>query len=216
MPQVDIKICGLRTPDAVDAAAQAGADYMGLVLFPGSPRHVSVGEAKTLRAYAEGRLHVIAVTVDADDALLEQIVAQVQPDFLQLHGHEPPARARSVRERYGIPVIKAIGVRKSDDVAQACRFEECADLLLFDAKPPRAAPPGGSGLAFDWRLLAGHAFVLPWFLSGGLNAENVSEALRITGARMVDVSSGIESEPGIKDARLIEAFINAVRKTEAA
>jgi phosphoribosylanthranilate isomerase len=207
-----IKICGLKTAAAATAALDAGADYIGLVFFSRSPRHVAPAQAAALADLARGRAGIVALTVDADDALLDAIAAAVRPDLLQLHGHETPERAAAIRARLGIGVMKVIGVETAADPARADAFAGSADMILFDARPPRgAALPGGNGLPFDWRLLAGYAGTLPWMLSGGLTAQNVAEAIRLTGARAVDVSSGVETAPGEKSAGLIRRFIDAAR-----
>lgn len=209
-----IKICGLTDAASVQAAAQAGAAYAGFVHFPASPRHVALEKAAALQALLPAAMRSVCVLVDPDDTLLEQVASRLSPHYIQLHGDEPPERLRAIRERFPkTGIIKALKVRASDDVAQAMRYTAHADMLLFDAKPPQLAGmlPGGNGLAFDWALLANREFPLPWLLSGGLNAENVGAALRQTGARMVDVSSGVESSPGVKDAALIHAFALSVK-----
>lgn len=212
---VAIKICGLTTMDALDATIALKCDYAGMVFYPPSPRHVSFEKAAQLQQRARGAIATVAVTVDANDALIAAIMQQVQPELLQLHGAEPPERFAELKTRYpGLQLIKAVKVQESDDIAYALRFIHTADMLLFDAKPPKhlaGALPGGNGLAFDWNLLKGRNFPLPWFLSGGLNAENAGDALRLSGATMVDVSSSVEREPGVKDVRLMEQFVAAVR-----
>lgn len=207
-----VKICGLRTPETVEAAIEAGADMVGLVFFPRSPRNVSIADARALREQVGGRALVVALTVDADDALLDAIRDEVRPDIVQLHGHETPERTAATKARTGLPVMKAIGVSEAADLAQVPAFEAVADRILFDAKPPRgAALPGGNGVAFDWRLLAGLDLRKPFMLSGGLEPANVAEALRITRAPGVDVSSGVERAPGDKDPERIAAFVKAAR-----
>lgn len=209
-----IKICGLTTPETLNAALDAGADFVGAVVFPKSPRHMAPNQAAKLFEQARGRARIVAVTVDADDALLEQIARTLRPDFIQLHGSETPARAERVRAVTGAGVIKALPIRHGDDFAGADEWDYHADHLMFDAKPPEgSALPGGVGHSFDWTLLADRAFRHPWFLAGGLDPENVGEALRISGAPMVDVSSGVESAPGVKDAGRIAAFIQTARRT---
>jgi phosphoribosylanthranilate isomerase len=211
---VSAKICGLTSEDAVKAVIAAKADYAGFVYFPTSPRHIPLQRAAELKALLPPQIRSVSVLVDPDDALLEQVQSQLNPAYVQLHGKESPERLRGIRMAFPkLKLIKAIRVRSSDDVAQANGFIDIADMLMFDAKPPEMPGilPGGNGLAFDWALLKHRSFILPWFLSGGLNADNVAEAIRQTGARMVDVSSGVESSPGVKDPALIQAFIEAVR-----
>jgi len=207
-----VKICGLRTAEALEAAIAAGADYVGLVIFPPSPRHVDVEEAAGLAEVARGRTAVVALTVDPDDALLDRIASEVRPDFIQLHGGEPPARVAAIRARLGVGVIKAVKVATADDVAAALAYRDVADLVLFDAMPPKDADrPGGHGAVFDWRLLDGVADQLDFMLSGGLTPENVADAIRATGAFAVDVSSGVEERRGVKSVPLIRAFLAAAR-----
>lgn len=205
-----VKICGLSTPETVTAALATGADRIGFVFFPRSPRHVELGTARELAGLARGAAAVVALTVDADDAALDAIVTVVAPDWLQLHGTESPDRVAAVKRRFGLPVMKALGVSGAGDLAEAASFGGVADAMLFDAKPPAgAALPGGNGSTFDWALLRG--LDSDYMLSGGLSADNVAEALRITGARAVDVSSGVESAPGIKSEAKIRAFVAAVK-----
>jgi phosphoribosylanthranilate isomerase len=207
---VKVKICGVRTPAIFDAAAAAGADFIGLVLFAKSPRNVTVELAKALAEAARGKAGTVAVMVDPDDALIDQVAADVRPDFLQLHGAETPERVAAIKARTGRPVIKAVPVALAEDVAHASAYVGIADQILFDAKAaPGALLPGGNGVPFDWRMLS--AARLPFALSGGLDAGNVAEAIRLTGAGLVDVSSGVETAPGVKDERLIEKFIQAAR-----
>jgi phosphoribosylanthranilate isomerase len=216
MRQVRVKICGLRSKADVAAAAQAGAGYAGFVFFAKSPRNLSLAEARSLALAAPDGLCKVALTVDADNATLDAIVEGVPLDMLQLHGHETPARVTEVRTRYGLPVMKAVGVAEETDLAGLIEMSLVADQLLIDAKPPRgAALPGGNGLAFDWRLLVGRKWLKPWMLAGGLTPENVAEAVRLTGARQVDVSSGVESAPGVKDAARIAAFVEAAQGLKA-
>lgn len=210
MTDIRVKICGLRTPADVAAVARAGAAYAGFVFFAKSPRNVTLPEARLAALAAPPGLAKVALTVDADDATLDAIVEAVPLDMLQLHGHETPDRVAQVRARYGLPVMKAIGLADESDLPAIFEFSTVADQILIDAKPPRGADlPGGNGLAFDWRLLAGRRWLRPWMLAGGLTAENVAEAVRLTGARQVDVSSGVESAPGVKDAARIAAFVAA-------
>lgn len=210
MNQVRVKICGLRTEADVAAVAAAGAAYAGFVFFAKSPRNLSVAEARSLAITAPEGLCKVALTVDADNAVLDAIVDGVALDMLQLHGHETPERVAEVRARYGLPVMKAMGVADEADLAGLIEMSLAADQLLIDAKPQKGADlPGGNGLAFDWRLLVGRKWLKPWMLAGGLTQENVAEAVRLTGARQVDVSSGVESAPGVKDASRIAAFVAA-------
>lgn len=210
MGDVRVKICGLRTAGDVAAVAAAGAAYAGFNFFPKSPRYVTVDEARSLALGAAEGLCKVALVVDADDAALDAIVGAVPLDMLQLHGHETPARVAEVKARYGLPVMKVIGVAGEGDLASLTEFSLVADQLLIDAKPPKdAVLPGGNGLAFDWRLLVGRKWLRPWMLAGGLNAGNVAEAVRLTGARQVDVASGVESAPGVKDADKIAEFVRA-------
>jgi phosphoribosylanthranilate isomerase len=212
LPDVRVKICGLRTPADVTAVARAGAAYAGFVFFAKSPRNVTLPEARLAALAAPPGLAKVALTVDADDAMLDAIVETVPLDMLQLHGHESPDRVAAVRARYGLPVMKAIGLAEEGDLPAIFEFSTVADQILIDAKPPRGAElPGGNGLAFDWRLLAGRRWLRPWMLAGGLTPQNVAEAVRLTGARQVDVSSGAESAPGVKDAARIAAFVAAAR-----
>jgi phosphoribosylanthranilate isomerase len=212
LPDVRVKICGLRTPADVTAVARAGAAYAGFVFFAKSPRNVTLPEARLAALAAPPGLAKVALTVDADDATLDAIVETVPLDMLQLHGHESPDRVAAVRARYGLPVMKAIGLAEEGDLPAIFEFSTVADQILIDAKPPRGAElPGGNGLAFDWRLLAGRRWLRPWMLAGGLTPQNVAEAVRLTGARQVDVSSGAESAPGVKDAARIAAFVAAAR-----
>lgn len=210
MAEVRVKICGLRTVADVHAAAAAGAAYAGFVFFPKSPRHLTLAEAQVLALAAPPGLAKVALTVDADDAALDALVEAVPLDMLQLHGHESPARVAEVRARYGLPVMKAVGVADEGDLAALLDYSLAADQILLDAKPPKGADlPGGNGLAFDWRLVAQRRWLRPWMLAGGLTAENVAEAVRLTHARQVDVSSGVERAPGQKDAAKIAAFVQA-------
>jgi len=210
LADIRVKICGLRTPVDVTAVARAGVAYAGFVFFAKSPRNVTLPEARLAALAAPPGLAKVALTVDADDATLDAIVEAVPLDMLQLHGHESPDRVAQVRARYRLPVMKAIGLADESDLPAIFAFSTVADQILIDAKPPRGADlPGGNGLAFDWRLLAGRRWLRPWMLAGGLTAKNVAEAVRLTGARQVDVSSGVESAPGVKDAARIAAFVVA-------
>lgn len=212
-PQV--KICGLSTPGALATALDAGADFVGFVNYARSPRHVEPAAAAALADAARRRAKIVCLTVDADDALLDEIVAKIRPDFLQLHGRETPERVAEIVRRQKVPAIKAVKVAGAADVALADQFRGIATFLLYDAKVDEAAAgllPGGNGIAFDWALLAGEAAKGPFMLSGGLNAGNVAEAARLTSAAMVDVSSGVESAPGVKDDGKIRNFVKAARE----
>lgn len=212
MADIRVKICGLRTPADVAAVAHAGAAYAGFVFFAKSPRNLTLSGARLAALSAPVGLARVALTVDADDTTLDAVVEAVPLDMLQLHGAESPGRVAEVRSRYGLPVMKALGVADEGDLPAILEYSTVADQLLIDAKPPRgAALPGGNGLAFDWRLLAGRRWLRPWMLAGGLTAGNVAEAVRLTGARQVDVSSGVESAPGVKDPERIAAFVTAAR-----
>lgn len=215
---VEVKICGLRDAPALDAALEAGADYVGLVFYPPSPRSVSPEEARALAARARGRARSVALLVDPDDARLREIVETVAPDLVQLHGGETPERVAEIKRLAGRPVIKAVRIAGRDDVKAAQAYAQAADFLLYDARAPDGAPgalPGGNGVAFDWGLLAdidrAHGFIL----SGGLDSDNVADAIAITGAAAVDVSSGVERAPGDKDPALIRRFLAAARALEA-
>jgi phosphoribosylanthranilate isomerase len=210
---IRVKICGLTRPEDVAAVAAAGAQYAGFVFFEKSPRNVNIETARALALEAPVGLAKVALVVDADDAELDAIVGAVPLDMLQLHGHESPERVSEVRARYGLPVMKAVGVADVEDMAQIALYEEVADQLLIDAKPPKGADlPGGNGLAFDWRLLSGRKYWRkPWMLAGGLTPQNVRQAAQMTGARQVDVSSGVEAGAGVKDARRIAEFVAALR-----
>ncbi|WP_299814381.1 phosphoribosylanthranilate isomerase [uncultured Jannaschia sp.] len=207
---VRVKICGLRTPDDVAAAARAKAAYMGLVFFSASPRHLDPATARALALSAPVGLAKVALLVDPDDALLEEVLRIVPLDMLQLHGRESPARVAEIRARSGLPVMKAVGLRDAADLAALDAYADVADQILVDAKPPEgAALPGGNGIGFDWRLIADRTWQVPWMLAGGLTPDNVGEAIRLTGARQVDVSSGVEAAPGAKDPARIAAFCAA-------
>jgi phosphoribosylanthranilate isomerase len=208
---VIVKICGLSTPETLLAAIGAGADMAGFVFFEKSPRHIDLETARTLGLIAQARIAKVALTVDATDEALDEIVEALAPEMLQLHGRESPERVAAVKTRFERPVIKAIGVETPEDMRAAMAYEGVADILLFDAKPaPDAAVPGGAGVAFDWDLLR-NITAAKWMLSGGLNPENVTEALRRTGAPAVDVSSGVERERGVKDAGKIMDFVGAAK-----
>ncbi len=216
MRQVQVKICGLRTAADIAAVAKAGAAYAGLNFFPKSPRYVTPEEARALALAAPEGLCKVALVVDADDATLDRILAEVPLDMLQLHGHEPPARVAEVKARYGLPVMKVIGVADEADLGSLMEYSLVADMILIDAKAPKdAVLPGGNGLTFDWRLLVGRKWLRPWMLAGGLTADNVAEAVRLTGARQVDVASGVETAPGVKDAGRIAEFVEAAQGLRA-
>lgn len=210
---IQVKICGLRDAAGVAAAVDAGARYLGFNFFPESPRYVTPAQAADLAVQVPVGVAKVGLVVDADDALLDQITALVPLDFIQLHGHETPERVGQVRARYGLPVIKVLGVADASDLDPIDAFSAVADQLLIDAKPPKdAVLPGGNGVAFDWKLLAGRKYwTKPWMLAGGLTPDNVAEAIKLTGARQVDVSSGVESAPGVKDAGLIRDFVQAAQ-----
>lgn len=209
-----IKICGLTTFDAVRSAVKSGANYIGFVFYPLSPRNIAPHIATGLARHIPKNIKTVAVLVDAGDDEIDAILKHFMPDILQFHGKETVERISAIKEKYKIPVIKAIPIRNSDDVAKGGIFSSVADMLLFDSKVPNVKMPGGNGIAFDWSLLRLHEFDVPWFLSGGLNIQNVTEAISITGAKAVDVSSSLESEPGKKDPELIKLFIEKIRKYE--
>ena len=213
----EVKICGIKTEAALDAALEAGADYVGLVHFPRSPRHVDITTARALsrRAHEKGRAKVVVLLVDPDDALVDEVVSEVRPDIIQLHGHETPGRVGEVKRRAGVAVMKAVAVATPEDVARSGAYRGAdagADIILFDAKPLGGdALPGGNARAFDWGLLENASGRMPFALAGGLTPETVAEAIRRTGAAIVDVSSGVESRPGEKDPELIRRFLRAAK-----
>jgi phosphoribosylanthranilate isomerase len=210
-----VKICGLSTPETLDVALDAGADMVGFVFFPPSPRHLPPAAARELGRQAGRRAVKVALTVDADDATLSGIVDALAPDILQLHGHETPARLREIKARFGLPVMKAIAIESAADLGPLAGYAAAADLILFDARAPKGATrPGGLGSVFDWHVLQNLDLALPFMVSGGLSAGNVAEAIHITRAGGVDVSSGVERAPGVKDPEMIEAFIRAARATQ--
>ena len=206
-----VKICGINTALAADAAVRAGADFCGLVFHPKSPRHLAFEAARTLADRLRGRTQLVALVADADDAFIAATVAAVKPDFLQLHGHETPERAAAIKSRHGVKLIKAIAVAWAEDLAGAASYTHICDMLLFDAKAPDGARPGGHGVAFDWQILRGRTFPRPWLLAGGLSQENVARAVSAANAPGVDVSSGVETAPGVKSSDLIAAFVAAAR-----
>ncbi len=210
MSDIRVKICGLSTPETIAAAADAGAAYVGFVFFEKSPRNVSVSQARDLAVDVPMGVAKVALTVNADDAALDAIMRAVPLDMIQLSGGETPERVSEVRALTGLPVMKAVGIANADDVDRLAAYEEVADQILVDAKPPSdGGLPGGNGLSFDWRLISNRRWALPWMLAGGLDAANVAEAILLTGARQVDLSSGVESAPGVKDVRLIQSFMKA-------
>ena len=211
---VPAKICGISTPEAAHAVLDGGAAFVGFNFFPRSPRYVTPDAAARLaEPMRGGRTRIVALAVDPDDAELDRIVAELQPDLIQLHGHETPSRVRQVAVRAGRGVIKVLPVSGAADIDAAREYEPVVEHLMFDAKPPKDADrPGGLGEPFDWNLLAGRRFARPWFLAGGLNPWNVAEAMTATGAAFADVSSGVERGPGLKDPALITAFLDAVRR----
>jgi phosphoribosylanthranilate isomerase len=216
---VEVKICGLKTEAALDAALAAGADYVGLVFCTKSPRNLDLATARQLAERARGRAKIVALLVDPDDKQLEDVVAAVAPDIIQLHGSETPERVAEVAKRFGRPVLKAVKVAIADDALAALAYAGKADRILFDAKAPEGRAgtlPGGNGLAFDWQALAGVRGKLDYMLAGGLTPANVGEAIRLTGAKAVDVSSGVESRPGEKDPELIRRFLRAAKTAREA
>ena len=211
-----IKICGLSTPETLAAALDAGADMVGFVFFPPSPRNLSMEQARALGAQADGRALKVALSVDADDAYIDAMAAAARPDLLQLHGKESPARVLELKRRTGLPVMKAIHVSERADLGACAAYEGAADRLIFDARPPKGAVlPGGNGAAFDWGVLDGVATRTPWMLSGGLDPDNVEAALARTRAAGIDVSSGVERAPGVKDVELIGRFVARARAAHA-
>ena len=207
-----IKICGITTPATLDAAINARADHVGLNFYPPSPRFLKPGDAAALGARAAGRIGTVGVFVDADDTAVGAMVDAARLDAIQLHGSETAERAAQVRARFGLPVWKVLAVSSAADIARADAYAGAADLILFDAKTPMGALPGGMGLVFDWSLLGAYRGELPWGLAGGLTSENVAEAVRLTAAPLVDTSSGVESAPGVKDVDKIAAFCKAAQR----
>jgi phosphoribosylanthranilate isomerase len=211
---IPVKICGINSPAAMAAAVDGGAAFIGLVFYPPSPRFVEIEQAAALAVGVPERVTKTGLLVDADDTLIAGILRRVPLDLLQLHGSETPARVREIRARFALPVMKVVKIAGAEDVAAAETYAAAADRLLFDAKPPKGmtgALPGGNALSFDWRLLAGRRWNVPWMLSGGLNAGNVAEAVRTAGAPAIDVSSGVEDRPGVKSPEKIRAFLKAAR-----
>jgi phosphoribosylanthranilate isomerase len=212
-----VKICGINSAEAADAAARAGADFAGLVFHPKSPRHVGADAARALAQRLRGRVRLVGLLADPRDEDLLHAMSAAVPDFLQLHGAESPARVGEIREKFGVPVIKAIAVGDDGDLRSLAAYEEAADMILFDARPPSNAERGGGhGAAFDWQLLRTRKIGRPWFLAGGLNGENVARAMAISGAPGVDVSSGVETAPGVKSPQMIADFVTAARAVHAA
>ena len=210
---VQVKICGISTDAELDAVAEAGAAYVGFVFFPKSPRNILPEDAQGLAERASGRLKRVALTVDASDAALDRIVEVVPVDMIQLHGKETPGRVSEVRRRCGMPVMKAISIKREGDLRKIARYSDVSDQLLVDAKPVEGdTRPGGLGVPFDWQLIADFDWPVPWMLAGGLNSGNVAEAIRLTKAERVDVSTGVEVAPGRKSAEKIRQFIAAARK----
>jgi phosphoribosylanthranilate isomerase len=212
-----IKICGLSTPESVTTCIEEGADWIGFIFFPKSPRNVSVEKAAELAAPAKGKVRRIAVTVNADDALLDKIVTVMQPDILQLHGSETVERTAEIKKRFSLPVMKAFSIGTAEDLQKIEPYKEISDFILLDAKAPTGSNlPGGNGVSFDWNLLSRLDPSMKYLLSGGLNLENIIQALDVSGARSVDISSGVESTPGVKDIAKIAAFIKTIRQRDAA
>lgn len=209
----DVKICGLKSKEAVDRAVARGATHIGFIFFPKSPRNIEPAAAGELADGARGKVKIVAVTVDADTDDLDEIVDQLRPDYLQLHGSESPERLLALKALYGLPIIKALSIRDAEDLERIDPYIGIADRFLFDAKPPKGSElPGGNGVSFDWRILRSLDDSVDYMLSGGLNKDNVGAALALTGTRAIDVSSGVESAPGVKDVGLIDAFFDAVEE----
>lgn len=210
---IQVKICGLKERGHVETAAKAGAVYVGFVLFEKSPRHIGIEQMRELALSVPVGVAKVALVVNPNNETLDMLTSRVAVDLLQLHGKETPERVTEIKQRYGLPVMKAVGVSDASDLPQLDVYQQVADQILVDAKAPQGADlPGGNGLAFDWRLLQGRKYwQRPWMLAGGLTPDNVAEAIRLTGANQVDVSSGVETTPGVKDKELIKAFIDAAR-----
>lgn len=212
-----VKICGINSAEAADAAARAGADFAGLMFHPKSPRHVTPEAARSLAQRLRDKVRIVAVIVDPRDEDIVHAMNNAVPDFLQLHGSESPARVGEIREKFGIPIIKVLPVAEAADFANLPAYEDAADMLMFDAKPPANADrAGGHGVAFDWQLLRSRTISRPWFLAGGLTPENVSRAIAAANAAAVDVSSGVETAPGVKNPELIQSFIASARAKQFA
>jgi phosphoribosylanthranilate isomerase len=211
---IQVKICGINSAAAADAVLRAGADFAGLVFFAKSPRNLSPEQGAMLAERMRGRLRLAALVVDENDAQLAAIIDRVKPDFFQLHGKETPERVAQIRTGFGIPVIKALAISEPGDLAKVAAYDDVAEMILFDAMPATdAARPGGHGAAFDWQILNGQTFAQPWFLAGGLTPENIARAIAVSGAKMVDVSSGVESAPGVKSPTRIAEFVAAAKQT---
>ena len=207
-----VKICGLTSPEAIKGAAQAGATYGGLVFYEKSPRHLSLAKAREVALAAPPGFAKVALVVNPQDAFLEEMLSQVPIDILQLHGAEQPQRVQQIKQSTGLPIMKALGIATAQDLREIDRYAEICDQLLIDAKPaPGAKLPGGNGLAFDWQLLENHTWKIPWMLAGGLTPDNVAQAVRVTQARQIDVSSGVESAPGTKDMEKMRNFVAQAR-----
>ena len=214
--KTQVKICGLKTAEAVDRAVALGASHVGFIFFPKSPRNIEPDDAGRIADRIRGQAKIVAVTVNADNDELDEIVSALNPDILQLHGSEDAERLLTVKAMYGLPVMKALSVREASDLEKIDAYIGIADRFLFDAKPPKGSDlPGGNGVSFDWKLLDALDGSVDYMLSGGLNAENIGEAMAQTSARAIDISSGVESAPGVKDLKLMESFFNAVRQAEA-
>lgn len=214
---IQVKICGINSVESADAAVRAGADFAGLVFHPKSPRALNMEQARMLSDRMKGRTRVVALMVEPEDATLQTVVAHAKPDFIQLHGKESAARVSEIRSMTGLPVIKVLAVAEASDLTAASEYEAVADMLMFDAKAPSGATrEGGHGAAFDWQLLKGRTFSRPWLLAGGLNADNVARAISVSGAPGVDVSSGVETAPGVKNPEMIRTFIENARNAQFA
>ncbi|KSV73203.1 N-(5'-phosphoribosyl)anthranilate isomerase [Sinorhizobium sp. Sb3] len=214
--KTEVKICGLKTAEAVERAVALGASHTGFIFFPKSPRNIEPDDAGRLADRIRGQAKIVAVTVNADNDELDEIVSALNPDILQLHGSEDPERLLTVKAMYGLPIMKALSVRDASDLERIDPYIGIADRFLFDAKPPQGSDlPGGNGVSFDWKLLDALDGSVDYMLSGGLNASNIGEAMAQTRARAIDISSGVESAPGVKDLKLMESFFNAVRQAEA-
>jgi len=211
-----VKICGITSVEAADAAAKAHADFAGMVFHRTSPRYLDPIRAGSIAQHLKGRLRTVALLIDANDDEIAGVVTMVKPDFLQLHGNEPPARVGAIKSRFGVPTIKAFAIAEASDFAKVAAYNDAADMFLFDAKAPATAtrPGGGHGVAFDWQLIRGRTFTRPWLLAGGLNAENVARAIQVSGAQGVDASSGMETAPGVKSPELIRGFIESARNAQ--
>lgn len=213
-----IKICGINSVEAADAAAKARADFAGMIFHRTSPRYLDPIRAGIVADRLRGRLRTVALLIDPNDEEIAGVVTVVKPDFLQLHGNETPARIGAIKSRFGVPTIKAFAIAEANDLANVAAYNDVADMFLFDAKAPATAtrPGGGHGVAFDWQLVRRRTFARPWLLAGGLNAENVARAIQVSGAQGVDASSGMETAPGVKSPELIRAFVEAARSVQFA